>query len=146
MSADSPIRSLVVASGNPSEVKATVCVSLAIAFAQSGKKVLLVDPDLRRPRLHRVLGVTLAVIDAAVLAPQLDDVVIEAESTTRDALLSALRQLKDVGATVRGVVVNDVDVSQKGYGRSGYTYYDRDGDHGTPETAPGEAPSRSNAN
>ena len=91
-----------------------------------------------------------AVIDAAVLGPQLDGVVvvIKAESTTRDSLTSTLRQLKDVSAVVRGVVVNDVDVSQKeyGYGRSGYyTYYNRDGYYGTSEHAPGEAPPRPNA-
>jgi capsular exopolysaccharide synthesis family protein len=53
MSVDQPFRSLVVTSGHPEEGKTTVIISLAISLAQSGKKVLLVDTDLRRPQIHR---------------------------------------------------------------------------------------------
>lgn len=56
MSADEPIRSLVVTSPGPGEGKTTVAVSLAITLAQNGLKTLLVDSDLRRPRIHRVFG------------------------------------------------------------------------------------------
>ncbi len=56
MGADEPLRSLVVTSPGPSEGKTTVAISLAIAFAQNGLRVLLVDSDLRRPRIHRVFG------------------------------------------------------------------------------------------
>lgn len=51
------IRSLVVTSAAPAEGKSLVAINVAIAFARSGKKVLLVDADLRRPRLHRAFGV-----------------------------------------------------------------------------------------
>ena len=43
----------------PAVLAALAACNLAVAFAQSGKRVLLVDSDLRRPRLHRVFGVTL---------------------------------------------------------------------------------------
>jgi capsular exopolysaccharide synthesis family protein len=57
MSVDEPFRSLVVTSGHPEEGKTTVIISLAISLAQSGKKVLLVDTDLRRPQIHRAFDV-----------------------------------------------------------------------------------------
>ncbi|MET0414224.1 MAG: polysaccharide biosynthesis tyrosine autokinase, partial [Polyangiaceae bacterium] len=56
MSPDKPFRSLLVTSAAPSEGKTTVACCLAIAMAQAGQKVLLIDCDLRRPRLHRIFG------------------------------------------------------------------------------------------
>ncbi len=45
---------LHVTSASPGEGKTTTSTSLAIAFAQSGGKVLIIDADLRNPSLHRV--------------------------------------------------------------------------------------------
>jgi succinoglycan biosynthesis transport protein ExoP len=47
-----PPRSLVVISAEPGEGKTTICGNLAISLAQLGKRVLVVDADLRRPCLH----------------------------------------------------------------------------------------------
>jgi capsular exopolysaccharide synthesis family protein len=47
-------------------------VHLAASIAQSGKKVLVVDADLRRPRLHKVFGLENKVGLALVLAGQTD--------------------------------------------------------------------------
>jgi polysaccharide biosynthesis transport protein len=55
---DEPIRSVVVTSGQPHEGKSMSAVNLAIAMALSGKRVILVDADLRRPSLHRVFGLS----------------------------------------------------------------------------------------
>jgi capsular exopolysaccharide synthesis family protein len=74
MSPDKPFRTLLVTSGGPSEGKTTVACWLAIAMAQAGHRVVLVDCDLRRPRLHKVFdlvndrGVTSALIDRSTLA------------------------------------------------------------------------------
>ncbi len=56
MSPDHPHKVILVTSSAPAEGKTTVACSIAIAMAQSGQRVCIVDCDLRRPRLHRVFG------------------------------------------------------------------------------------------
>jgi non-specific protein-tyrosine kinase len=51
-SLDNPIRSLVVTSPAKAEGKSTTIANLAVTMAQSGRKTILVDCDLRRPSLH----------------------------------------------------------------------------------------------
>ena len=51
------IKTLLVTSAVPSEGKSTTIVYLGMAFARLGRKVLLVDTDLRQPSLHRRLCV-----------------------------------------------------------------------------------------
>jgi polysaccharide biosynthesis transport protein len=50
-------RILLVTSSTPDEGKTTVSTNLAISMAMLGRRVLLVDADVRRPSLHRVFGV-----------------------------------------------------------------------------------------
>jgi len=57
MAPDHPFRTLLVTSAGPSEGKTTVACCIAIAMAQAGQRVLLIDCDLRKPRLHRVFGI-----------------------------------------------------------------------------------------
>lgn len=53
---DRPPRVIVVGSSVPGEGKSTLAVNLAAALAQSGSRVMLVEADLRRPRVMRYLG------------------------------------------------------------------------------------------
>lgn len=50
-------RTILVSSPNPGEGKSTVILNLAAAFRQNNLKVLLIDADLRKPKLHRRLGI-----------------------------------------------------------------------------------------
>ncbi len=47
---------IAITSAQPMEGKTTVAANLAIGMAQTGKRVTLVDADLRRPTMHRVMG------------------------------------------------------------------------------------------
>ena len=54
----SALRSLLITSSEPGEGKSTIAVNLAIAFAQSGKKVIVVDCDLHMPKQHQINGLS----------------------------------------------------------------------------------------
>lgn len=51
------VRSMVVTSSVPAEGKSTTCANLAMAMAMDGKKVIIVDADLRRPSQHHLFKV-----------------------------------------------------------------------------------------
>lgn len=57
-SVDFPIRTLLVTSPSPSDGKTTIASNLGIVLAQSGRRVVLVDADLRRPRVHKVFNLS----------------------------------------------------------------------------------------
>ncbi|HVF38381.1 MAG TPA: polysaccharide biosynthesis tyrosine autokinase [Gemmatimonadaceae bacterium] len=50
------LRTLVITSAGPSEGKTTTSSNLSVSFAQQGMRILLVDCDLRRARLHKIFG------------------------------------------------------------------------------------------
>ncbi|MCP4679767.1 MAG: polysaccharide biosynthesis tyrosine autokinase [Deltaproteobacteria bacterium] len=194
MSADSPAKRILITSPSPQEGKTTVAVNLAITMAQSGSSVLLVDTDMRRPRVHKafdlhprkgistmVLGESTmeesvtktgipnldiltcgpappnpselmhtesfvrviemlskeydrvifdsppvaVVTDAAILSKLVDGTVLIVKSlqTTRDAAKHSVSVLRDIGATILGAVLNDLDLANRKYGQHYYYYY-----------------------
>lgn len=79
-----PNRTMLITSALPGEGKSTTSANLAMALAQTGRNVVLVDADLRRPSLHRVFDVpnatglsTLFVMDRPSLTGMLRPTPIE---------------------------------------------------------------------
>ena len=193
MATTRPLRRLLLTSARPAEGKTTTAVALSVAMAQAGNRVLLLDSDLRKPRLHRAFGVSGeegltsvfvgrdidevikrtempgldilpcgplppnpaellhsekfiavldmlserydrvlldsppvgAVTDASILSQLVDGtvLVVQAHETPKEAARRAGQQLRDVGAHIAGVILNDYDVQVGDYGYQHYYYY-----------------------
>ena len=193
-SAGRPPRSLTFVSAEPGEGKTTVAGNLSISLAQLGKRVLLVDGDMRRPCVHKLFNIEdrsaglvnflageegwshlvrptgvpnldclicgpvppnpsellssdrmqqllveamreyqfvlidapplLNVTDGRILATMVDGAVLVVRGgiTPQELAQQAQFHVRDVGARLIGVVLNDVDVRQHGYYQSYYRY------------------------
>jgi len=91
MSPDKKFRTLLVTSAAPAEGKTTVACCIAIAMAQAGRRVLLLDCDMRRPRIHRVF-----------------------KQSNETGLTTALLDLDNVGSVVRDTEVNNLQIVTTG--------------------------------
>lgn len=69
-SLDKPLRTLMVTSPAAGEGKSTTIANLAVTMAQSGRRTIVVDTDLRRPALHELFG--------AQMSPGLTDAMMAA--------------------------------------------------------------------
>ena len=199
--ADRELKTLVVCSANQREGKTTSVIYLGTTMAQSGQRTLLIDSDMRRPRLHKSTGVALTpglsnlligdddydalikptevkdmfvlpcgptppnpaellltrrfeivlgelakrfdriildsppiqpVTDAVVLSKRVDGVilVVRASKTMRDELRRSARMIRDVGGSIVGVIVNELDSRDSYYGGYGYGGYGGYGRYG----------------
>ncbi len=199
--ADRELKTIAVCSANQREGKTTTVIYLGTTMAQGGQRTLLIDSDMRRPRLHKSTGVALApglsnlligeddydnlikptdvkdlfvlpcgptppnpaellltkrfetvlgelarrfdriildsppiqpVTDAVVLSKRVDGVVlvVRASKTMRDELRRSAKMIRDVGGSIVGVIVNELDARDShyyGYGGHGYgSYYGYD--------------------
>ncbi|MDR5659935.1 CpsD/CapB family tyrosine-protein kinase [Serpentinicella sp. ANB-PHB4] len=57
-SLDNPISTIMVTGSGPSEGKSTTAGNLAVVLANAGARVLLVDADLRKPRVHKMFNLS----------------------------------------------------------------------------------------
>ncbi len=198
--ADRQLKTLMVSSANQREGKTTTVMYLGTSMAESGQRVLLVDTDMRRPRLHSSVGVSRqrglsnlilgdqsydevikateipnlfvlpcgplppnpaellmtsrfktvlaelatrfdriildsppvqAVTDAVVLSKMVDGVilVVRADKTLREDVRRSAKQIRDVGAWMFGVIVNEIESGGGSYYSYGYGYgYDAEHD------------------
>ena len=199
-SIDKKVQVVCVTSTGPGEGKSTVASNLAVVTAQSGKKTLLIDCDQRKPRQHKIFGVSnekglsnlladestfafavqktgvdnllilsagtkppnpsellssskmrnfigslrssldfiiidtpplLMVTDAQLLASYIDGYILTVASgeADRDAAAKAKELLNNVNGKVLGVVLNKINLNEKGYyGYYGKYYYGVDGE------------------
>jgi polysaccharide biosynthesis transport protein len=189
-----PPRSLTFVSAEPGEGKTTVASNLSISLAQLGKRVLLIDGDMRRPCVHKLFNIEdhsgglvtfltgeegwshlvrptgivnldclvcgpvppnpsellssdrmqrlileamdhyqfvlidapplLNVTDGRILATMVEGtiLVVRGGFTPQELAQQAQFHVRDVGAHLIGVVLNDVDVRHNGYYQSYYRY------------------------
>lgn len=191
--ADRQLKTVAVCSANQREGKTTSVIYLGTTMAQSGKRVLLIDTDMRRPRLHSSLGISRqhgltnlmlgdetydevikptdipnlfmlpcgplppnpaellltkrfetvladlsakfdliildsppvqAVTDAVVLSKLVDGVilVVRANKTLREDIRRSAKQIRDVGGSIFGLIVNEIDTGDRSYYSYGYAY------------------------
>src|SRR5207248_4689318 len=90
---ESPPKVIAISSPGPGEGKTTVACNLAIAYAEINWRVLLIDGDMRRPRLHQIFGVenekglaTLLGMDRALSAEDLREAATETDSSNLQLL------------------------------------------------------------
>ena len=78
---DKPLRTLLLTSSLPREGKTLCCVSLGTVLAKSGAKTLIIDCDLRRPRIARAFGIsaTIGLTNVLVGEVSLDDAIRSSE-------------------------------------------------------------------
>lgn len=74
---DKELKIITVTSSRPGEGKSTVSSNLAVTFAENGKKVLLIDTDLRRPTIHKVFKLpnSLGIVNAVLNPEQINDII-----------------------------------------------------------------------
>lgn len=70
LAVDNPPRVIVVTSSTPSEGKSTTAINIALALAEAEHDVVLIDGDMRRPMLHKYLGLVGPVGFSTVLSGQ----------------------------------------------------------------------------
>jgi capsular exopolysaccharide synthesis family protein len=95
-------RRLTISSTEPSDGKTTVLANLAVAFAQSGKKTLLIDGDMRRPGLTRLFerggyaGLSTILRDNLPIVECIGETVFKTEMDNLDVLPAGPRPVNPV--------------------------------------------------
>ncbi len=87
---DDSLKSLIITSSGPGEGKSTVITNLAITMAQNGKRVLILDCDLRKPTLYKKLGLpnNIGMTNILIQEKKLDECIIETKISNLYAITS----------------------------------------------------------
>lgn len=89
LSTPEPVKSIVVTSSVEDEGKTSTAINLAITLAQMEKMVLLVDADLRKPKVHSVLGMDNSIGLSNFLARQVVQNMIKASEIPNLSIITA---------------------------------------------------------
>jgi capsular exopolysaccharide synthesis family protein len=89
---DKPYQVIQITSATPEDGKTTTAINLAAVYAEKGKKVIVLDFDLRRPKIHRAFHKTndIGFYDFIAQEKPVEDLIIKDESKI-DLLLSGNR-------------------------------------------------------
>lgn len=89
-SLDKNINTILITSAGPEEGKSTTISNLAITMAQANKKILLIDADLRKPKIHEYFGLnnSTGLTNVLVINKYLEDVVKKSTVAGLDILTS----------------------------------------------------------
>lgn len=86
---DRKLKTIVVTSSGPSEGKSTTSANLAVVFANTGLKVLLVDADMRKPTVHK----TFQLSNGRGLSSLLSDRTLDCVNTAQTTVVENLHVL-----------------------------------------------------
>ncbi len=88
---DNPPRIIVMTSPSPQDGKSTIAANLALAMAETGRRVILIDADLRRPTVSDTFGITerIGLTDMIVGKAQIADVLHRAPQNPQLYVLPA---------------------------------------------------------
>lgn len=94
---DSPKKVLCITSAKPGEGKSATAVNLAYSFSKLGKQVLLIDSDLRKSRLHKILKLKKGMGLASFLTDEarLSEIVVKLKDIPNLYLIPAGRYLQN---------------------------------------------------
>ena len=87
--AENAPRIILITSMAPKEGKTTTSINLAMSLAQTGRSVLLVDADMRKPRLHKALGLSNTIGLSQMLTGQAEMETVIQDSKSGVSLLTA---------------------------------------------------------
>jgi capsular exopolysaccharide synthesis family protein len=94
-------KTVLVTSAAPADGKTTTATNLGVAFAQGGRKTLVLDLDFRRPRVHEIFGQRNgAGFTGVILDHSLDDCVVPIAEIPRLTMLSTGRVPPDPAAVL----------------------------------------------
>lgn len=87
---DDRLNTVCVVSAGAGEGKSTTLLNLATIFAQAGDRVLVIDSDLRRPTLHKIMGVsnTTGLTSYLLKQKELEEVILTTKQPTLDFMPS----------------------------------------------------------